>query len=225
MLEPGSSILPGPAWPGQRAAIMDRHVARGEYIRRSSTSENYMRRHHGPRAALPRETGDIDPVLATSVYSTDDNGNDLMIKSTALVQRVASALRKRRISELACKDSGPDLSRLPSPTKTVDQTPSGTGRAAVQPPRRRAFSRTLTVAERPLTVAQSQIRSVILTTDGPIILYLNPEYLGSLRLYRQGPSSVATSRSRGQSISPRCLFRSLLRPNLKGRSGGTILLH
>ena len=129
MLEPGSSIPPRPAWPGQRAATVDRHVARGEYIQRSSTSENYVRWHHRPRVASPRETGD-----------TDIDDDDLMSKFTIPPQKADSTRRKWRASWLVRKDSSPYLSCPPSPTQTVDQTPSGTGRVAVQSSRRPAFS-------------------------------------------------------------------------------------
>jgi len=118
-------------------------VTRGEYIRRSSTSENYVRRHHRPRVASPRETGDIDPVLATGVYSIDDNNNDPMTQPTIFAQKVESARRTWPTSGLVLADGGPHMSRPPSPTQTVELKPSDTGRVAVQPSRPMTFSQLL----------------------------------------------------------------------------------
>ena len=115
-------------------------MTRGEYIRGSSTSKNYVRRNHRPRATSPRETGDTDPVLATGVCSIDDD--DLTSEFTTLAQKVLD--RSPWLAPgLIFTDGGPHLPRPPSPTQTVESKPSDTGRVAVQPSRPMNFSQLL----------------------------------------------------------------------------------
>ena len=128
---------------------MNKDLACEEYIRRESAFEDYVKQLRKPRVASPRETGDIDPVIATGVYSTD--GDPLISRFIRLAQKLDSARRRRRTSGSVYTDRGPHLSRSRSPTQTMDPTPSGTGRVAVQ------TSPRTTVSQLPLTMrARSQ---------------------------------------------------------------------
>jgi len=137
MLEPGSSIsfrLAG----GQGAALLTKCQTHGEDIQRADTFETYVKQHYNSWVAFARETGpgnDINPVLVTGVdrtkdfammcYSDDDD--DLRSQFTTSVPGVTSApvwgiWDTTGFVHTSC---GPQLRSSPSPTQTMDLTPSG----------------------------------------------------------------------------------------------------
>jgi hypothetical protein len=143
MLEPGSSFS-FQLTEDQGAALVTKYLTYREDIQLTGVFEKYAKDHYDSWVTFARETGhgnDIKPVLVTGVDMTRDfammsysnNDDNLTSEFTTSAPGVGSVWGTWRTTGSVYKNCGPDLSRPPSPTQTVDPTSSGTGHAETVP--------------------------------------------------------------------------------------------